>query len=207
MGITRKALSAMGIEEAQADEIIKMHTDVVNEIKDERDGLRNQLKGYDALKEKAKALEEESKQGDRSPYKKKYEDLVAEKEKLQAEFDSYKAETEAKATKAKQREAYRKLLAEAGVPDKFLDFVAKNAEADDKFGNLEFDDEGGVKDAAAISKAIAEEYASFIPTQEQTGVLTPNPPSNEGGQPAGQSRAAMLAAKYHANLYGETKEE
>ncbi len=206
MGLTRTALSAMGIEEAQVDEIIKMHTEVVNEIKDERDGLKDQLKDYKALQKKVETLEDEAKQGDRSPYKKKFEELTAEHEKLQKEFDDYKADTETKATKAKQKAAYKKLLADAGVSEKFLDFVIKNAEADGKFANLEFDDEGGVKDAEALSKAISEDYASFIPTKEQTGVQTPKPPANEGGQPSGQSRAAMLAAKYHANLYGETKE-
>lgn len=207
MALTRTALSAMGIEEAQADEIIKMHTDVVNEIKDERDGLKDQLKDYDALQKKVKTLEDEAKQGDRSPYKKKYEDLVAENEALQKEFDSFKADTEAKATKAKQKKAYKKLLADAGVSDKFIDFVIKNAEADGKFAKLEFEEDGGVKDAEALSKAISEDYASFIPSKEQTGVQTPKPPANEGGQPSGQSRAAQLAAKYHADLYGEPTKE
>lgn len=207
MALTRTALSAMGIEEAQADEIIKMHTDVVNEIKDERDGLKDQLKDYDALQKKVKTLEDEAKQGDRSPYKKKYEDLVAENEALQKEFDSFKADTEAKATKAKQKKAYKKLLADAGVSDKFIDFVIKNAEADGKFAKLEFEEDGGVKDAEALSKAISEDYASFIPSKEQQGVQTPKPPANEGGQPSGQSRAAQMAAKYHADLYGEPTKE
>jgi len=206
MALTRKALAAMGIEEAQADEIIKIHTDVVNEIKDERDSLKDQLKDHEALKSKVEALEKESKQGDRSPYKKQYEDLTAEYEKLQKEYDDFKADTESKATRAKQRSAYKKLLAEAGVSEKFLDFVIKNAEADGKFANLEFDEDGSVKEAESVSKAISEDYASFIPSKEQTGVQTPKPPTNEGGQPTGQSRAALLAAKYHANLYGESKE-
>ena len=38
MALTRKFLSALGIEEAKIDEIISAHVDTVNVLKEQRDG-------------------------------------------------------------------------------------------------------------------------------------------------------------------------
>ena len=40
MALTRKFLSALGIEEAKIDEIISAHADTVNALKEQRDGYK-----------------------------------------------------------------------------------------------------------------------------------------------------------------------
>ena len=208
MGITRKALSAMGIEEAQADEIIKMHLDTVNPIKDERDALKASASKLEAVQNELNDLREASKNSDRSPYKAKYEEVLAQNEALQKEFDTYKADIEAKATLDAKKTAYRKLLSEAGVSDKRIDSVLRLAEVDGKLDGIEFDEEGKVKGLEDISKNISEDYSDYIVSQEKTGAETVNPPSNTVPELNVPSRATQMALQYHANLYGgQVKED
>lgn len=208
MGITRKALSAMGIEEAQADEIIKMHLDTVNPIKDERDALKANVSKMEAVQTELNELKEASKNSDRSPYKAKYEDLLTQNEALQKEYDSYKADIEAKATLDAKKTAYRKLLSEAGVSEKRIGSVLRLAEVDGKLDGIEFDDEGKVKGLEDITKNISEDYSDYIVSQETTGAATVTPPSNTVPELNVPSRATQMALQYHANLYGgQVKED
>lgn len=41
MALTRKLLRSMGIEDEKIDQIIDAHTETVNALKDERDGLKD----------------------------------------------------------------------------------------------------------------------------------------------------------------------
>ena len=62
MSLTRKFLSAMGIESDQVDEIIKAHTETVNGIKKELDEYKDNADNIDTLKSENKRLSEELKQ-------------------------------------------------------------------------------------------------------------------------------------------------
>ena len=174
MSLTRKALSAMGIEEAQIDQIIEMHTGVVNEIKEERDSLKSDAEKLpNVQKELDKLKEEVAKQGDENPYKVKYD-------ALKEEFDTYKNEVKTKETTAKKTDAYRKMLKEAGVSEKRIDSVLKVSKGN--IDAVEFDDEGKIKDADDLVKGIKEEWSDFIVAEHTQGANTPNPPQRTDGK-------------------------
>lgn len=204
MALTRKALSAMGIEETQADEIIKMHLETVNPLKDERDSLKSASSRLEAVQKELDDFKKQVKDSDRSPYKAKYEEAVKATEALQAEFDKFKADVDAQATLAEKKNAYRKFLVDAGVSEKRIDSVLRLAEIDGKFDSIEFED-GEVKGADEITKGIEEDYSDFIVKQKTTGAQTATPPSNNVPDIQSPSRATLLAQQYHANLYGEAK--
>lgn len=192
MALTRKFLAALGIEQEKIDEIIEAHTDTVNALKEERDKYK---KDADTLAEVQKERDELKEAAEKNPdgiYKQQYEDL-------KTEYDKYKTDVEAKAVKAQKTELYRKLLKDAKVSEKRIDSILRVSDVD----ALELDKDGNVKDAEAVTKKIAEEWADFVVKEETQGAKTQTPPVNNGGKATGTlSRAAELAAKYRANLYG-----
>lgn len=178
MALTRKMLSAMGIEEDKQDEIISAHTETVNALKEERDSYKSDAMKLVSVQKELDELKEATKNGDKSPYKVKYEAKVEELEKLQKEYDDYKADVSAKETAEKKRSAYRNLLKEAGVSEKRIDAVLKVTNIDE----LELEKDGTFKDRDAIVENIKSEWSDFIGVVSEQGAKTPNPPGNDSGK-------------------------
>ena len=177
MALTRKMLSAMGIDEDKQDEIINAHIEVVNALKEERDSFKEDAGKAKKLQKQIDDLNESMKNGERSPYKVKYEAKVEEFNDLKKEFDDYKADVSAKETEAKKSAAYKTLLKESGVSDKRIDSVLRVTD----LSKIEFDNDGKIKDADGLKKSIKEEWSDFIVTQSEQGAQTANPPQNTGG--------------------------
>lgn len=209
MALTRKFLSALGIESDKIDEIIEAHADTVDGLKEERDKIKAEAEKYKADAEKLpqvqKELEEFKDEGGNNPFETRYNALKEDYDKLKAEFDGFKSETEAKATHQAKESAYRNLLKEAGVSEKRIDSVLKVSDLD----SIELDKEGKIKDADNVKKSVKEEWADFIQKEHQEGATTPTPIGGKLEGPRSESRAAKLAAEYHNNLYGvnSSKEE
>lgn len=199
MSITRKMLKAMGIEEEKIEQIIEEHAETVNALKQQRDQYKVDAEKLPDVQKELDEYKEAAEKDGENPYKAKYE-------KLQQEFDDYKADVTAKETKAKKTAAYRKLLKEAKVSEKRLDSILKLSPVDE----IELDDNGEIKDAANVKKKIEDEWSDFIVKEETRGAENQNPPGGGGGrQPAGggtKSRAAMIQQQYQNSLYG-TKED
>jgi hypothetical protein len=172
MALTRKFLTALGIDEAKVDEIITAHTEVTDALKAERDKFKADASKYAAAQAELDGIKAQAaKDGGKNPYQVKYE-------ALKEEYDKYKADTETKATKAKKESAYRKLLKDAGVTEKRLDAVLRVSD----FDGIEFDTDGKIKDADKLTESIKKEWADFIPQTSQTGAPSQNPPSTTTGK-------------------------
>ena len=211
MALTRKFLTAMGIEAEKIDEIITAHTESLDGVKEERDKYKADVEKYKADAEKLPSVQKElddlkaATDGKESPFKSEYEKTKSEYDKLKSEYSEYKQGVEAEKKKAEHTEAYKKLLLDAGVSDKRIAAVLKlSGEAIDK---LEFDEKGGVKDADKLKDGIKSEWADFIVTKETNGAQTATPPTGNAGQGTQPSRAAQLAAQYNAEHYGSAKKE
>lgn len=208
MGLSRKFLSALGIEDEKADQIWEAHQDTINVIRDERDTFKDKAEKFDAVQKQLnsanKKIEDYEKSGDNA-WQVKYEAMVEERDKLKAEFDSFKTETTAKETKAAKEKAYRDLLKEAGVSEKRIDSVLRVTDLD----KVELDGEGKIKDIDSKKKDIQTEWADFIASESTKGAETPTPPQNTGGVEPRKSRAQELVAKYRNEHYGNelSKEE
>lgn len=195
MALARKFLVALGIEPEKIDEIIDAHTETVNALKEERDKYKKDAEALPEVQKERDELKEAAEKNPDGIYKQQYEDL-------KTEYDKYKADVEAKAVKAQKTELYRKLLKDAKVSEKRIDAILRVSDVD----ALELDKDGNVKDADAVTKKIAEEWADFVVKEEAQGAQTQTPPVNNDGKVSGTpSRAAELAAKYRANLYGGEK--
>lgn len=165
---TRKYLTSIGIEEDKIDLIMDKHSEVVTELKDDRDKYKADAeKLTDVQKQLNDAKKElESNTGD-DKYKVKYE-------ALKEDFAEFKKGVEAKEVKGKKEAAYAKLLKDAGIPEKRISSILKVTD----FNNIELDDEGGAKDAEKLTEAIKSEWSDFIPTTSTQGASIANPPAN-----------------------------
>ena len=169
MALTRKFLSALGIEEAKVDEIISAHADTVNALKEQRDGYKADA---DKLPAVQKALDDlkASQSGD-DPYKEKYE-------KKAREFDDYKKGVEAKELKRSKSAAYKQVLKE--LKASHIDSILKASQSE--LDKIELDEDGKIKDVEKLKEAIKKEWADFIVEEGQQGAKTATPPANEGAK-------------------------
>lgn len=191
MALTRKFLKAMGIEDEKIDQIIDAHTETVEG-----------LKQYKADAEKLPAVQQELEETKKSlkkftdgDFEKKYNDL-------KKEYDDYKTSEESAKELAKKQNAYKEILKKAGISDKRIDAVLRVAD----LSKIEFKEDGSVKDSEALEKAVKDEWSDFIVKKDTQGASTATPPENEGDSKGHTlSRAAEVAKRYYAQMYGEPK--
>ena len=167
MALTRKFLSALGIEEAKIDEIISAHADTVNALKEQRDGYKADA---DKLPAVQKALDDlKASQSGEDPYKAKYE-------KKAKEFDDYKKGVEAKELKRSKSTAYKQVLKELNASH--IDSILKASQSE--LEKIELDENGKIKDVDKLKESIKKEWADFLVTEGQQGANTATPPATEG---------------------------
>lgn len=199
MAVTRKLLRALGIEDEKADQILEAHTETVNEIKAERDRYKEDAEKLPGVQKELDDLKEAAEQNAQNPYKAQYE-------AVKKQFDDYKADVAAKQEKDAKTAAYRKLLKEQGISEKYIDPIMKVTPVDD----LELDDKGQFKNAEDLKKSITEQWDGFAVKEETHGAPTLTPPGAGNGTAGGsatKSRAAILAEQYNASLYGAATKE
>ena len=167
MAFTRKFLSALGIEQDKIDEIIQAHTEVTDALKEERDKYKEDAGKLPEIEKQLNELKEQVSGED--PYKEKLE-------KLQKEYDDYKADVEAQATTAKKEKALRNLLKEIGLPDRRMDAVVRISD----ISKIELTEDGNVKDGDKLKESLKAEYKDLIPTTRTEGASSATPPANTG---------------------------
>lgn len=170
MALTRKFLSALGIEEEKAEQIIAAHSETVDGLKTERDNYKKDAEQLPAVQRELDSFKEAAKQNEKDPYKVKYE-------ALKEEYDDFKTGIEAKETAAKKEAAYKQLLKDAGVSEKRIDAVLKVSDLE----SVELDEEGKIKEAAKLTAAIKTEWADFITTESAKGAAVATPPASAPG--------------------------
>lgn len=174
MALSRKFLTALGIEADKVDEIITAHAETVDALKEERDKYKVDAEKLPVVAQELADLKEATEKAGASgnAYQVKYE-------AIKEEFEQYKADVEAKALRTSKENAYRSLLKEAGISDKRMDSVMKvSGDAIDK---LDLDADGKAKDAKDLVKNIAEEWADFVVKETTKGADTGRPPKSDGG--------------------------
>lgn len=173
MALTRKMLKAMELDDDKISQIIDAHQATIDEIAGERDKFKTDAEKYKAEAERLGSVEK-----DLVKAQAKLEEAADTAEKLknlQDEFNTYKADVDAKATKAQKEKAYRGLLAEAGISDKRFDSIIKVTD----LSGVELDNDGKVKDSKTIVEGIKSEWADFIQTTGTKGASTSTPPAGD----------------------------
>lgn len=166
MALTRKFLSALGIEEEKAEQIIAAHTESIDGIKADRDKYKEDADKLPGVQEELNQYKAAAEKNEKDPYKVKYE-------ALKEEHENFKRDIEAKETSAKKAAAYRSLLKAAGVSEKHIDKIMKVSDLD----GVELDEEGNAKEADKLTEAIKSEWSDFIQTNSTQGAAVATPPA------------------------------
>ena len=184
MSLTRKFLSGMGLTAEQVDAIIDEHSDTVDSLKEQRDeykkeaeSLKDVQKAFDKLKKQV-----EDNEGDATEWREKYE-------KLEKDYDAYKAEIKSKATEQAVKEAYTKLLKANNVGDKHITSILGVT----KFNDMKLDKDGNLEDVEKLTESIKEQWGGFITTTGSEGADVSTPP--KGGATKYESRAEIMKIK------------
>lgn len=199
--LTRKFLTTLGIDEDKQDQIIAKHLEGLNEIKEERDKYKEEAEGKEDIQKQLDELKKSQKNDDPTELEKVKKELADKT----AEYENYKADIEAKETKAKKETAYRKLLKDAGIGDKYVDIIIKASEKE--IDSIAFDKEGNVKESDKITASMKENLANFIVTEQKKGADVQTPPAGNGGSDPKPSRAAELFKQHTESMYGSKKED
>lgn len=162
----REILSEAGADAEKISDacqrILDGHVATIEALKEERDSLKKEIEAQKADLQELENL------------KKSNGDIDA----LQKEFDDYKANVEAEKTRAKKESAYREILKDVGIPERHYPKILKYSDVD----GIEFEEDGKVKGADDIRKAIEAEWGDHIEKKSVDGVKTPTPPSNTGSK-------------------------
>lgn len=182
MALTRKLLSALGIEADKIEQIIEAHTETV-------DGLKQQIAQYKSDAEKLPDVQRQLAEA------KDAAKDSGDYDKLKKEFDDYKAEVAGRETLAAKKAALTKLAKDAGLTEAGIAKAVKYAEWD----KIELDDKGEAKDAAALLKGLKEEWPEYIGSSETKGAETAKPPAKNESDLDKMSDADYYKATYEAN--------
>lgn len=191
MALTRKSLRAMGIEDEKIEQIVEANGESIAGLKDEIDRYKLELEKYQGIEKELEKLKTEAAKD--NPFEKKYNDI-------KAEFDKYKADVEAKETKTAKETAVKAYLESKNIKGNNLKLAMKAAK--DEIASVEIAD-GKIKDTSALDTLIQGDFSGLVSKEITIGATVATPPQNTGGETKSESRAAKLAAQYHANLYGE----
>lgn len=163
MALERKDLRAI-LEDETVDVSGKMKK-ILDMLHTETDALQNQLDDAKAAVTKAEKERDAAANGK----------TIAEKA-----LDDYKKEQNAKDTRASKTAAYKQLLKDNGVLEKYIDRIVRLSGED--IDALELDDKGGVKDAKKHGEAIKADWADYVGTTTTKGAPVDNPPTNTGSK-------------------------
>lgn len=166
MSLTRKFLSALGIEADKIDEIITAHSETVDGLKEDLNKYKTNAEAYETVRKELDELKKTT--GKDDSFKVKYE-------AIKQEFEDYKKDIQSKETTAKKSEAYKALLEKAGVSEKLIGKILSVTKLDDF--TLEGDN---IKDADKVTESIKEEWADFIVKTKAEGESTKTPPKGTG---------------------------
>lgn len=184
MALTRKALSAMDIDAEKIDEIIKMHLETVNPLKEQADKVKGLEDENKTLKSENESLKKDVEAAGKDEWKDKYSEL-------EKEFKEYKQTVADEKSRDAKTKALTEILKDVGITDeKNIAKVLKYSDLD----KLEIEDDGKLTDAKNIAKEMKTEWAELVTTQSTQGANVANPPSNNGGVSA-KSKEEIMAIK------------
>lgn len=184
----------MGIEAEKIDEIITSHTETVNGLKDQISQLRDDLKTAKEDADKLPAVQKELDDLKDQTAKDAKEREGKDYDALKKEFDDYKAEISARDTKAAKEKALRDILKDLNISEKGVALALKYQNFDD----IELEEDGKVKNASDLRKAIKDDWGDYVVKTETKGASTSTPPGDKGGSKGYKTKEEIMDIKDRA---------
>lgn len=188
MAFTRKMLKVLGIEEEKIDQIMDAHIEVTDALKADRDKYKSDAERLDDVQKELDGLKAKGDDG----YKEKYEAEKKAHDDLKAEIENEKAYT------AKEN-AYRELLKEVGLKDKYIDTVCRAEKA--VIEGLSLNADGKIEKSETLTENAKKNWGEFVVTVTRQRATAENPPANNGG--TGKTKEEIMAIKDSATRQAE----
>ena len=144
--------------------ILDGHVATVDALKEQITELQTQVKSFEADHQELEDL------------RKNNGDITA----LRQEYDDFKKQVESDKIKAKKESAYREILKDANVPERYFSRILKYS--GDEIDGIEFDEDGKIKGAQEILQKVKTEWSDYTESSHTEGVKTPTPPANTGAK-------------------------
>ena len=113
---------------------------------------------------------------------------------MKKEFDDYKAEINARDTKAAKEKALRDILKDLNISDKGAALVLKYQ----NFDGIELEEDGKIKGANDLRKSLKEDWGDYIVKSEKKGAETATPPGGNGGSKGYKTKDEIMNIKDRA---------
>ena len=185
MALTRRFLNALGIEAEKVDQIIEGHSEAVEALKAQRDEAKAEAEALRTEAEKVPGLEKQVEELSNAP--KEGDEWKAKYDEEHESFEAFKAQVEADRVLAEKAGAYRSLLRDAGVEERFIDDIMGVTD----LSGIAFED-GKLADAEGVKKVVSEKYATFIPQKRTDGAKVDDPPAADPNVFDGMSLADKM---------------
>lgn len=193
MAFTRKWLAALGIDADKIDEIMTAHTEVTEALKTQIAENKTDKASFDEVKTELENTKKKLADLEKEDYKTKYE---SEKKA----HDELKTDIANKESKAKKSSAFKAMLKEKGYSDNAVNKIAKYGGYVD---NIEFDNDGKLKDVDKLIANIESEWGEYKPTVHND-VHEPPTPHKTDNKPVDEMAQRMKAfnEKYNEQNFG-----
>lgn len=178
MALTRKFLSALGIDADKIDEIITAHSETVEALKTERDGFKADAEKLTEVQKELDTLKADD------GYKERFE-------KERKAFEDYKTEVTARETKAAKENAVKTYFEGKNISGKNLEIAMRGCGAE--IAAIELED-GKIKDTATLDALVNGTFSGLVQTTQVQGTNTSTPPANAGGKNT-MTKAEIIAIK------------
>lgn len=162
MPMTRRQLKAMGLPQETIEQLIALHMETVDSLRQERDANQEALQERDALREERNALQERVTALEGAEQ--------ARKEAEQA-FEDYRAREQEETLRQAREEAATQVLRDRGVHEQAVPLLLKEVPLEQ--AQLK---DGALTNADELLKEVCEKYSAFFPTTERLGIPALNPP-------------------------------
>lgn len=194
MALTRKMMTAMGIEPEKIDQIIEAHSETVN-------GLKEQAKEIQAIADKVPDLEKKIGELESAQ---PTDDWEAKYNELKTEHEAYQAKVEQERADNEKASLYRGILRDLGIDEKRVAAIMRVTDLSD----VKVED-GAISDRESVEAKVKAEWDAFIPQVETKGAEVPTPPENESKQSGADPQVVKRLQERHERLYGksESKEQ
>ena len=190
--MTRKFLEGMGIDEKQVESIIEAHSDTVNGLKADRDKYKEQAAKVPDLQRQLEEAQAAS--GKDDEWEQKYND------EHQA-FEDFKAQVTAEKADAEKAQAYRGMLAKAGIDPRRIDAIMRVTD----LSEVEMED-GRLKEAGKLEEAAKDEWSDFVVHTASKSEPPATPPKTSSSVEGADPEIAKRLQARHERLYGKTAE-
>lgn len=190
MAFKREFLKAIGLTEEQISAAMEEHTNVTKYLQGQIDQYKADAEKHRADAERLPAILKEL---DELKARKDYKDDF---DRVTKELTDYKAQVSAEAEGREIRSAFKQVLSDVNIGEKYHDAIMKATD----FSGMKRDKDGKLENADKIKENVLKDFGAFRVTTRERGPKVDNPPAPDNGQPTGAIR--QMTAQWHAERYG-----